>query len=173
MRFARMASIVSSARTSCLCLDIDALLVKPMDALLEAVSDADVAFYSRFGKTGANTKLLAGTLYTRFSPVSLRLLSEIRSQIELFVGHGYFLEKLDQEVIYDKFRQVSSTHPSLRFHSFGDDIFDLRFSGQGIIWYPKGGSKLNSIYREQQRLLSRALPRPLEREPSEDRSVIE
>lgn len=172
MRFARMASVLAASRVPCLCLDIDALAVKPIDPLLEAVADADVAFYSRFGKSGANTKLLAGTFYVRFAPPSVRLLEEIGAQIELFVRHGYLLEKLDQEVIYDKFRTISSLHPNLRFRPFDDRIFDLRFSGEGIIWYPKGGSKLDSVYREKQRLLSHELPGAVETTSGEEPTVV-
>jgi hypothetical protein len=171
MRFARMASVLSSSRISCICLDIDALAVKPIDALLETVADADVAFYSRFGKSGANTKLLAGTLYVRFTPPSMRLLAEIEAQIKLFVRHGYLLEKLDQEVIYDRFRAISSIHPTLRFRPFDDRIFDLRFSGEGIIWYPKGSSKLDSVYREKQGLLSQELPVAVETTSGEKPTV--
>ncbi len=147
VRFIRMAQIFENAKANCLCLDIDALLVRPVGELLAEVGDADIGFYARLDKFGADTKLLAGTLHVRYRPLVQALLSDVGERIEQFVMHGYLLEKLDQLVIYDKFRKTQKSGQSWCFQAFDGRIVDLRFSDRGVIWYPKGNSKNEHLYQ--------------------------
>ena len=154
VRFLRMAEVVKQARVNCLCLDIDALLVQPVEQLLAELQDCDIAFYSRFERFGIDTKLLAGTLFVASTGLSSGLLATIGDKIRRFVSRGHILMKLDQIIIYDEFRKIKRRHPELRFKSFDERLIDTRFSSTGIIWYPKGVSKRDALYEEKRVQLS-------------------
>lgn len=149
VRFLRMAEVVKQARLNCLCLDIDTLLVQPVERLLAELQDCDIAFYSRFDRFGIDTKLLAGTLFVADAYLPGRLLAAIEEKIRCFVSRGWMLNKLDQIIIYDEFRKIKRCHPELRFKSFDERLIDTRFSSTGIIWYPKGPSKRDALYKEK------------------------
>lgn len=146
VRFVRLAEECAARTVPCWCLDIDALLVRPIECMLSGVSDSDLAFYARFDKFGANTKLLAGTLYARPVPDTRRLLADIAARIRSFAQQGWLMEKLDQLVIYDCFSRLRRRSGALRFRPFDANVIDLRFTPGGIVWYPKGGSKHDDRY---------------------------
>lgn len=154
VRFVRMAEVAKQARLNCLCLDIDALLVQPAEQLLAELQDCDIAFYSRFERFGIDTKLLAGTLFVAHADLPRRLLTVIGDRIRRFLSRGQILKKLDQIVIYDAFRKFKRRHPELRFKPFDDHLIDTCFSSTGVIWYPKGVSKHDTLYEEKRLQLS-------------------
>ena len=151
VRFVRFAEIAAGVGAPCLCLDIDALLVGPIEELKDRIGSADLAFYARFDKHGGNTKLLAGTLYVSSSRQAMAFLRAVGGQIGRFVARGYLLEKLDQMVIYDFFLRFNRKTPRLKFMALDDSIVDLRFGGGGLIWYPKGASKRDRGYCDRLR----------------------
>jgi len=154
VRFVRMAHIARAAAANCLCLDIDVLLVRPVAQLLAALRDCDVAFYPRFERFGIDTKMLAGTLFIRHAPTPDRLLSNIASRISRFVSSGHVLNKLDQIVIYDEFRKLRKQGSDLRFKALDEQVIDTQFTDTGIIWYPKGQSKNDSLYEDERQRYS-------------------
>jgi hypothetical protein len=149
VRFVRMAHIARQAAANCLCLDIDVLLVRPVEELLAVLHDCDIAFYPRFERFGIDTKLLAGTLFVRHAPAPGRLLSNIATRISRFVTSGFVLNKLDQIVIYDEFRKLRKQEADLRFKALDQQVIDTQFTDTGIIWYPKGQSKNDSLYEDK------------------------
>gem|GEM_PF-6411730 len=158
MRFVRMDQLMRQTGADCLCLDIDTLLVKPAEELMSALRDCDIAFYPRFGRFGIDTKLLAGTLFLRYAPLSVQLLSRIADKISRFIRGGQVLNKLDQIVIYDEFKRFSKRESGLRFKPLDESVIDTGFTDSGIIWYPKGQSKNDALYEEKRRRYSTLTP---------------
>lgn len=150
MRFVRMAEHMKGAGTCCFCLDVDALAVQDLATTLESLVQLDIAFFSRFEKFGGNTKLLAGTLFVNCNERATPFMESVASQIQRFIGHGKLLEKFDQQVIYDKFKETSGAFPDLKFEHLGMPVIDTNFTDGGIIWYPKGQSKNVSRYMGMQ-----------------------
>ncbi len=148
VRFVRLAQVFEKTARPCLCLDIDTLMVGKPSKLLERVVGADVCFYARFKKFGVNTKLLAGTLYVANTKSAHSLTVAVGQQIQRFVEQGLLLEKLDQLVIYDMFVR-HRRKSDLAFCPFENKIIDLDFTEHGLIWYPKGNSKENLLYRRK------------------------
>ncbi len=145
-RYIYMYLLQNSAKSACLIMDIDSLLVGNVDRLLNQVSSFDLGFYARFNKFYFDTKMLGGAVYIDYSRKGKQLLSAIQHRLDWFVSKGYLLEKLDQIVVYDVYRHHCS---NIKFHAFGDDILDLDFTGNGIIWYPKGESRNEGLYNEK------------------------
>jgi hypothetical protein len=154
VRFVRMAHIARAAAANCLCLDIDVLLVRPVEQLLAALQDCDVAFYPRFERFGIDTKLLAGTFFIRHASIPDLLLSNIANRISRFVSSGHVLNKLDQIIIYDEYRKLRKQGSGLRFKALDEQVIDTQFTDTGIIWYPKGQSKNDSLYEDERRRYS-------------------
>jgi hypothetical protein len=98
--------------------------------------------------------MLAGTLFIRHAPTPDRLLSDIASRISRFVSSGHILNKLDQIVIYDEFVKLCKQGSDLRFKALDEQVIDTQFTDTGIIWYPKGQSKNNSLYEDERRRYS-------------------
>jgi hypothetical protein len=144
-----MEKIFNNAKVNCLCLDIDSIVVDKLDRLLRIIGDTDIAFYARFNKRSMGTKLLAGTLYLRYSDITKSFLSVIGTQIEKFIVNGYLLEKLDQLIIYDNFKRLIYVNPKIKFLAFDQSIIDIKFTDDGLIWYPKGQSKNQQKYQEK------------------------
>ena len=149
IRFWRMAEFMRHNACKCMCLDIDSVLNKDNRALTEAMLAADVAFYPRFHKLTGNTRMLGGTLFVNNSAGGHYLIQAVGEQVCRFLIAEKFLDKFDQQVIYDKFRKACKKFPRLAFRSLAYPIIDLEFTPEGTVWYPKGSSKNNADYRKR------------------------
>lgn len=163
VRFVRLAEIMADLEVPCFCLDIDALLVGAHDRLEACTRDAELAFYARFDKIGAGTKLLAGTLYLRPTMNAKCFVRAVGEQIKRYVEQGFLLEKLDQLVIYDFFKRFRGRDGGLSFQPLTENEIDLQFTARGLVWYPKGCSKGDERYRDRSREFENVFTRHVER----------
>jgi hypothetical protein len=150
-RFLRLSQFIAASKTSCLCLDIDALLNNADAGLFFAqLENADIAFYSRFKKFGGSTKLLAGTLFVNNTPAGTNFISNAGRQIDRMISAGYLMEKMDQQILYRNYLDAKREFPKLVFVDMKYPVIDLNFTADGLIWYPKGQSKNEAKYQSRE-----------------------
>ena len=147
VRFVRMFDFCKTMQKPCLCLDIDVFCNQKTDGLMERLDDSDVAFYARFHKIGNSTKLLAGTLFVANSAPGFSFLTDVKNKLFYMIEHGFFVDKLDQVVIYDCFQKLKKSDINFKFNDLRD-FFDTEFTDEGVIWYPKGSTKRDSKFLE-------------------------
>lgn len=145
VRFVRMFEFFKTVQKPCLCLDIDVFCNQNTAALMEVLDDSDLAFFARFHKLGNSTKLLAGTLFVSNSASGFSFLTDVNDKLLYMIEHGFFVDKIDQVVIYDCYQKFRKSDLKFKFNHLGD-FFDMEFTEQGMIWYPKGASKGEIAY---------------------------
>ena len=114
---------------------------------MECLDGSDVAFYARFHKIGKSTKLLAGTLFVANSAPGVSLLSDVKNELLYMIEHGFFVDKIDQVVIFGCFQKLKKSDMDFKFNDL-HDFFDMEFTKEGTIWYPKGASKSDRNFLE-------------------------
>lgn len=147
-RFIRMSEFMLRAKQACFCLDVDALCHQNAHDLLELLSKSDIAFHARFHKLGHNTKLLAGTLFVANSRVGLSFISDINSKLSYMIENGFFVDKIDQVVIYACYKRAKKNYKNMIFQHLGGHFIDTAFTDDGVIWYPKGETKNYEKYAQ-------------------------
>lgn len=151
IRFLRLYQFIATSHSSCVCLDIDALLNSPHASQFFAQLEyIDIAFYSRFKKFGGSTKLLAGTLFVNNSPAGTSFISNVGKQIDRMISAGHLIEKMDQQILYRSYLKAKKEFKDLKFLDMAYPIIDLDFTVDGLIWYPKGQSKNEAKYKSQE-----------------------
>lgn len=146
VRFVRLHEFIHAAQKPCLCLDVDALCNQNADTMLDRLTQNDIAFHARFNKRGHDTKLLAGTLFVNVTKAGVSLLDEVSSKLVYLIENGSFIDKLDQIVIYDCYRNLKKRCKKFNFMDLKEPFIDTKFNDDGIIWYPKGPTKNHHKY---------------------------
>lgn len=145
-RFVRFYEFMRRTRNPSLCLDVDSLCNRSTEALMEQLEEMDLAFHARFHKIGHNTKLLAGTLFIGMSNSGLSFAKNISDKLSYMIERGYFVDKVDQVIIYECYKELKSYDTVIRFQHLGFPFIDTEFCDNSVIWYPKGSTKNKEKY---------------------------
>lgn len=146
VRFIRFYEFIRRTGTPCLCLDVDSLCNRSADVLMELLKSNDLAFHARFHKIGHDTKLLAGTLFVGMSNLGLSFAKNLNDKLSYMIEHGYFVDKVDQVIIYECYKEIRLYDNEIRFQHLGLPFIDTEFRDNSVIWYPKGETKNQEKY---------------------------
>ncbi len=142
VRFARLVEIAEQVRLPFLAIDIDALFLGPIGALLELCSGSDIAIRMRpDGKTDSY-KLLAGLVYLRDTPGARSYLKQAVARMILHLFHGRKEEMIDQLSLYRALPEATDivvVDLNLQPKAFSYE------SSEKLVYFGKGDLKNNEL----------------------------
>jgi hypothetical protein len=164
-RFLMLHHLLLACRAPILCLDIDALIHRPLADAFATIRGADVSLYLRPEERRRWRRVLAAAVGVSFTKPSLGYCERTAHAIEA-VLRQHPVYHIDQSVLYDTYMIRRQMKRRTRWQTLSPRFADYDFDDESFVWTAKGDRKEHARFveatvaiRHRYADLYRALPR--------------